>query len=535
MSIKKVEYNVYSKLSQSNLIKLNLSICKDRKITLSVPVIISESLDKLNISSGYYKDICYTTTSHTGTDITLNDRKAQYKEGNNIICQDDCDFSRYDYNKKEAICSCNVKESLSSFANMNINKEKIYEKFIDINNIFNIKILICYKALFNKNGIINNIPFYSIFIIIIFHFVTIFIFYYNGKNLLIEKIKDIIFFINNWKLIRTSKKEKRKIERDKNKLKTEKVINEAKDINLNIIQKQNININIQNPFFKNFLNASINKKNPPIKNKRELNLNVNNKITNNFSSRNTNADSMNNNLIIEKLIEIMAKNDEEMNNLSYKLALKLDNRTYCSYYLSLIKTKHILIFSFYNNKNDYNSKIIKIDLFFVGIIIELFINALFFSDETMHKIYKDEGVFNFIYQLPQIIYSIIISTALNAVIHMLALSEGNILNFKKNKKRKNLYTRVNKLTKFLRIKFILYFIFSIILLFFFWYYLSMFCAIYRNTQNHLIKDTLISFGLSLIYPFVIYLLPGIFRISALSDVKNKRHFIYNLSLFLQML
>ena len=244
---------------------------------------------------------------------------------------------------------------------------------------------------------------------------------------------------------------------------------------------------------------------------------------------------MNNNLIIEKLIEIMAKNDEEMNNLSYKLALKLDNRTYCSYYLSLIKTKHILIFSFYNNKNDYNSKIIKIDLFFVGIIIELFINALFFSDETMHKIYKDEGVFNFIYQLPQIIYSIIISTALNAVIHMLALSEGNILNFKKNKKRKNLYTRVNKLTKFLRIKFILYFIFSIILLFFFWYYLSMFCAIYRNTQNHLIKDTLISFGLSLIYPFVIYLLPGIFRISALSDVKNKRHFIYNLSLFLQML
>ena len=244
MSIKKVEYNVYSKLSQSNLIKLNLSICKDRKITLSVPVIISESLDKLNISSGYYKDICYTTTSHTGTDITLNDRKAQYKEGNNIICQDDCDFSRYDYNKKEAICSCNVKESLSSFANMNINKEKIYEKFIDINNIFNIKILICYKALFNKNGIINNIPFYSIFIIIIFHFVTIFIFYYNGKNLLIEKIKDIIFFINNWKLIRTSKKEKRKIERDKNKLKTEKVINEAKDINLNIIQKKNININI---------------------------------------------------------------------------------------------------------------------------------------------------------------------------------------------------------------------------------------------------------------------------------------------------
>ena len=27
----------------------------------------------------------------------------------------------------------------------------------------------------------------------------------------------------------------------------------------------------------------------------------------------------------------------------------------------------------------------------------------FFSDDTMHKIYEDQGNFNFIYQLPQIL------------------------------------------------------------------------------------------------------------------------------------
>ena len=32
MKIKKVEYDVYCKLSQSNLTKLNLSICKNVKI-----------------------------------------------------------------------------------------------------------------------------------------------------------------------------------------------------------------------------------------------------------------------------------------------------------------------------------------------------------------------------------------------------------------------------------------------------------------------------------------------------------------------
>ena len=63
----------------------------------------------------------------------------------------------------------------------------------------------------------------------------------------------------------------------------------------------------------------------------------------------------------------------------------------------------------------------------------------------------------------------------------------------------------------------------------------MFGAIYRNTQLHLLKDTLISFALSLIYPFVIYLLPGLFRIPALSDSKKKSKLLYNFSKFLQML
>ena len=153
----------------------------------------------------------------------------------------------------------------------------------------------------------------------------------------------------------------------------------------------------------------------------------------------------------------------------------------------------------------------------------------------MHKIYEDEGSFNIIYQLPQIAYSFLISTVLNILLKLLALSEGNIIDYKMNKDKNNLEQRTKELNDKLNIKFILYFIISFIFLLFFWYYLSMFCAIYRNTQYHLIKDTLISFGLSLIYPFFIYLIPGFFRIPALSNPKNKRKYLYNLSLLFQML
>ena len=36
--------------------------------------------------------------------------------------------------------------------------------------------------------------------------------------------------------------------------------------------------------------------------------------------------------IIQKTMEIMAYNDEELNQLSYNLALRYDHRTYCEYY-----------------------------------------------------------------------------------------------------------------------------------------------------------------------------------------------------------
>ena len=235
---------------------------------------------------------------------------------------------------------------------------------------------------------------------------------------------------------------------------------------------------------------------------------------------------------IEKVKSIMAYNNEELNKLPYNLALKYDKRTYCEYYISLLRAKHILLFTFCN-ENDYNSKLIKINLFFIGFVLYLFDNVLSFSDDIKHRIYEGEGIYNILNQLPKIIYSTLISLILNALLNFLALSDRGISSFKKNKLIVDLNERKTKLVNQLKIKFILYFIISSILLLFFWYYISMFCAIYKYTQIHLISDTLISYGLSLSYPFGYYLLPGLFRIPALSNPKNKRVYLYVISTILQ--
>ena len=224
----------------------------------------------------------------------------------------------------------------------------------------------------------------------------------------------------------------------------------------------------------------------------------------------------------------------ELNLLEYKDALKSDKRTYYQFYISLLKSRHLLIFSFWPFK-DYNSRIIKIFLFFFFFSIHLTINALFFNDSTMHKIYEDKGSYNFIYQIPQILYSSIISGVINGLIRFLSLSQKNIIKLKEENEKSNINENKKKLLSVLKIKFALFFIITFIILLFCFYYISCFCGIYINTQTHLFKDSLISFILSLVYPFVTCLIPGLLRIPGLRDGKGSSGFAYKLSALLMLI
>ena len=115
------------------------------RTNILIPIEINENLDIYNSSSGYYNDICYTTKSDSGTDISLKDRKNDFLEKNRAICQEDCFFADYDKSNKKVKCSCEVKEPSSSIADMKIDTKKLMKDFIDIKNIANIGLLVCYK------------------------------------------------------------------------------------------------------------------------------------------------------------------------------------------------------------------------------------------------------------------------------------------------------------------------------------------------------------------------------------------------------
>ena len=74
-----------------------------------------------------------------------------------------------------------------------------------------------------------------------------------------------------------------------------------------------------------------------------------------------------------------------------------------------------------------------------------------------------------------------------------------------------------------------FFIFTFIMFGFYWYAIACFCAVYKNTQMAFIKDSISSFGLGLLYPFILYLFPAVLRIIALRTCKNQISCIYWLS------
>ena len=151
----------------------------------------------------------------------------------------------------------------------------------------------------------------------------------------------------------------------------------------------------------------------------------------------------------------------------------------------------------------------------------------------MNKIYIDKGKYNFLYQIPQILYSTMISKFIDIFIRILALSQDNIVELKQEKNKKDLDNKYKKLIKKLKIKFTLFFVIDFLVLIFFWYYITCFCGIYVNTQSHLIKDTVISFLTGLLFPFILYLIVGIFRISALRAELQDRKSLYKFSSFIE--
>ena len=561
-----VQYEIYHPYT---LEYIPLDICKDLSVNINIPIYLNETVESLYLSlknNGYnlfnssdlfYNDICSTYTTQNGTDITLLDRKNLiYDTNKNIfLCQGGCEFVLYNNSIKKSKCNCQVqnKSTTTDTNEIEFDSKEFIDNFLlsSLKNS-NFKVVKCYKLIFSLNGQLKNIGSYILLSIILLLIISMICYCISGNKKLNNFIQLIIRqnFINNnssdnllykkktngkykttmnneinKKIFKINKKNKDKTNNKHNKhniykkrkkdnfppkknLKKLKTNNEKNLKNLkynlsldgfnkiesldNILNNKNNNTIISNS---NINNNNL-KKNHKEKYNRKNTNNYSNNIkiyhNSNFNNNINNNKNINNNITNKGITSL---NDEEMNSLEYYKALIYDKRTFFQYYISLF----------------------------------------FFNDQTMHKITVDHGKFDIIFQIPQILYSFIISMIISKILKILSLSSSQLLSIKKEKNLKNATEKGKKVLNRPKIKFVIFYILSFLLCVFFWYFISCFCAVYKNTQNILIKNTLIAFAFSMLYPFALNLIPGMFRIQALRAVKKDKKCLYKISIVLSLI
>ena len=533
-----VQYEIYN---PSTYQKVSLNICQNISIEIYTPVEIDEDKLKLisnlkdngydifNIRDQFYNDICHTYTSLNGVDMPLSSRKNLiYDPMKDIyLCQSGCQFSNFNIETNKAKCNCKVQDNfIKDITNIHFDKSELIDSFYDTLYNSNFRILKCFKLLFSIEGIKNNYCLYIMSGLFGFFIIFIVVYVIKGRN----KIINIISNIAESKI-------------DKNITNEEKIkeTNNFENNPKNTKQKINNMDNLQAPVKRKYKSKNKNTEKINVLNVGENDFDtkeVVNKEMKEIKEKNNEINKDKNENELDKINKIKEEykdlKDEELNDLEYEIAVIIDKRTFCQYYYSLLKKNQLIIFTFINI-DDYNLISIKILLFIVSTSLFFSINAFFFYDETMNKIYDDNGSFNFIIQLPQIIYSSIISSIIKIILYKLSISENQILDLKKEKDLDKFKEKANKIKKNIKIKLIIFLVLSTILMIFYWYFISCFGAAYKNTQLILIKDVLISFTTSMLYTFLFKLFPSIFRIPSLRSPNKDQKYLYKISKILNMI
>ena len=455
-----------------------------------------------DINDPFYQDICTPYTTINNTDIPLSDREEYIYNDKDKKCPDNCHFSSYILNSIYINCTCDI-EPIKEKIVKTFKRKKLYESFYDVLKYANFKILKCYNLIFNINIFNNNIGNFIVISFFSMYLICLIVFIAKGINPLITKIKNFI----------SSKED---ID-DKNIIFTQS----------NIFQKKNRNKKISHLKTKKTSKNYKKSKDKKFKTKKDKKENSLNKHL--YSKKNS-SDILSKENRIGFLISKRRKSklDEfELNELEYEEAIIHDKSSFIKIYWDKICREHIVIFTFFIC-NDYNILYIKYSRFIFLFVTDMAINVFFFSDDSMHKIFLNYGKYNFIQQVPQIIYTTIISQLIEIFLCYLSLTNKHIYQIKKmiHNIHKN---EIAKILKCIKEKFVVFYIFTFIFFVFYWYTVTSFCSVYENTQITFIKDSLLSFLLGILYPFIIYLIPSALRIIALRNEKKCLKCIYKLS------
>ena len=546
-----------------------------------------QGIDIFNAKDEFFNDICHPYDCPDGKDIILNDRRKDIYQ-NATFCENGCSYLGMNFNLMVANCKCNssIFQIEENNKTENVNKESNNNSFESltksiISNLidFNYEVIRCYNLVFNIKILFHNIGFFSMFIMIFLQIIFFFVY-------LIKNVKPIKVFMKNFNDIykinkpnicnnKNKKLFPKKDEQTENSFDIHKKSNDTKKIVSNKClinkklyknkgkinnknkkskdednSKRKLNIKKGN-YFKNKIKTKIN-----LKNNSKRNIFVSNNLVQNNNIKEPEFNIKNKNLtkfdlkrkilnyknIIHKMETIsekknkfqvnkmeltrLLKNDSELQDMEYEVAIIYDKRSYLRMYWSFLIESQIILETFCTDNHLYLF-VVKLSFFICTFQISFFLNALFYTDDYISDAYHNDGVLDFISGLPKSFYSFIATLITTNLLKMLSNSKNELIRVIRRRNKFNNYLNIiNIKMKKLRNKLIIYFIFVFLLGILFLYYVTSFCAVYRNSQKYWFIGCLESFAIDSLVSVIVCVFTSFLRYIS---IRNKVKCCYILS------
>jgi len=233
---------------------------------------------------------------------------------------------------------------------------------------------------------------------------------------------------------------------------------------------------------------------------------------------------------ISEFLSSMESINQDLDELDFIAALKLDDRKFCSYFCDKVLDNIQFINTFFVN-DIYKPFIIKLFLLIFAISLYFVLNCFFYNEDYISKKFKNNNSNNFSFfinnEISKIMYASMAGIVINGLINFLFNTKKKVINIIKYEKNKMvIHSEIAKILKNLEFKYKFIFLVIILLNIFFWYYLCCFCYVYHNSQLDWFKGSILTIIIIQIFSFLFSLMITILRFLGL---KFKIEFFFKIS------
>ena len=476
-----------------------------------------QGIDIFNLSNRFYSDLCYYFESPNGKDVPLKDRISSFFP-NITLCDPGCENKGIDFEKMKAKCECVFNNLINNKIVSNINMGTVSD-VIAILYSLNINVVQCIPDVFNPIYLKKCIGGFIILFCLFIQLICVIKFLSIG----LYSIRKYIFSLNESFYLYKLKNNINEPPRKKRSKTTKKSL-----------RKLNINSNSQNSnnkILKNSLFDTV----------RNLNKKTNTVIYNKFNFFGPQFQNNEKSEKKEKLDIKHIKNTEDHNEHYKKIEeylnesfdendfcdiLDKETRSFGTYFCEKFKKNQIIINTFCI-KDVFKPRTFKIILFIITIELYLVINALFYNEEYLSKIFnsnKPEHFFSFVQRrIKEFFYTSVVSIMISYLIGCFSIEEEKVkrifIRFHKNETRMKYELSLILIT--IKKRFILFIIFSLFLSIVSFFYISCFNIVYPYIRIEWIKSSIFIFIVMEIVNFLLIFFGCCFRYIAIKCNSEK--------------